>query len=117
MITKFRIEERAASTEFGLSCQRLIPWTTDGPEPPLGVMACFLPLGTSSAPDCHDQDEVMIVLAGSGTLQLGDELDEFTAGDVLVLPRNQVHVVHNPGVNPLTWVSMYWPLHEPGSVG
>lgn len=115
MITKFRIHEGAAVSEFGMACQRIIPWQAQEgqKEPPLGSMACFLPAGASSEADCHDQDEVMVILSGSGCLDLGGDKAEFTTGDVIVLPRNQEHVVHNPGSQTLTWLSVYWPLHEP----
>ncbi|QHA06967.1 cupin domain-containing protein [Streptomyces broussonetiae] len=121
MITKFRIHEGAAESEFGMACQRIIPWQTregqegqqSQEEPPIGGMACFLPAGASSDPDCHDQDEVMVILSGSGSLDLAGEKAEFTVGDVLVLARNKEHVVHNPTAQTLTWLSVYWPLHEP----
>jgi hypothetical protein len=109
MITKFRIHEGAAVSEFGMACQRIIPWQAQEgqEEPPFGGMACFLPAGA------YDQDEVMVVLSGSGSLDLADGKAEFTTGDVIVLPRNKEHVVHNPGSETLTWLSVYWPLHEP----
>ncbi|WP_432089366.1 cupin domain-containing protein [Streptomyces sp. bgisy095] len=116
MITKLRIDQSAAAAEFGMRCQRLIPWAGSAEEPPVGAMACFLPSGSSSAPDCHDQDEVMIVLAGEGTVELAGETTPIGPGELVVLPRNEEHVVHNPaaaGGATLTWVSVYWPLHEP----
>ncbi|WEO95173.1 cupin domain-containing protein [Streptomyces sp. FXJ1.172] len=127
MITKFRIHEGAAESEFGMACQRIIPWQVpegredrEGreeqagrEEPPFGGMACFLPAGASSDPDCHDQDEVMVILSGSGSVDLAGEKADFTTGDVVVLPRNKEHVVHNPTAQTLTWLSVYWPLHEP----
>lgn len=113
MITKFVIDQAGAHAEFGMSCQRLIPWAAQPEEPPLGAMACFLPAGHSSEPDCHDQDEVMFVLAGDGTIDLGGETGEFTRGEVIVLPRNMPHVVRNTAESQLVWISVYWPLHEP----
>ncbi|MFE5737076.1 cupin domain-containing protein [Streptomyces celluloflavus] len=113
MITKFRLNEDAATREFGMACQRVIPWQGQDEEPPLGAMACFLPAGASSEPDCHDQDEVMIITSGAGRLDLAGEEGTFEAGDVVVLPRKHEHVVHNPGTDTLVWVSLYWPLREP----
>ncbi|AWZ06113.1 hypothetical protein DRB89_17455 [Streptomyces sp. ICC4] len=115
LITRIRISAAHASEEFGMSCQRLIPWQSQeaADEPPIGAMACFLPAGTDSEPDCHDQDEVMVILSGSGTLRLAGEGTDFTVGDLLVLPRNDEHVVSNPTGEPLSWISLYWPLHEP----
>lgn len=113
MITKFRIDQNAAQEEFGLACQRLIPWTDAPEDPPLGAMACFLRPGGSSLPDCHNQDEFMLILDGTGTLDLGGESTSFEKGDMLVLPRNQEHVVHNGSSDAnLVWVSLYWPLRE-----
>ncbi|WP_436942862.1 cupin domain-containing protein [Streptomyces sp. SudanB66_2053] len=76
-------------------------------------MACFLAAGTSSEPDCHDQDEVMIILSGAGTVSLAGEETPCTVDDLIVLPRNHEHIVHNRGDVELRWVSLYWPLHEP----
>ena len=113
MITKFQVDATQAHTEFGLACQRLIPWAGQDTEPPVGLMACFLAPASSSDPDLHDQDEVMLILSGHGTVDLAGERADFTQHDVIVLPRNNEHVVHNRGDAPLVWVSLYWPLHEP----
>src|SRR5690349_3432648 len=113
MITKFAISAARAEAEFGMACQRLVPWAGEHPEPPFGAMACFLPAIATSEPDCHDQDEVMIVLSGSGTVQIGDESTAIGAGDVVAIARNREHTVHNPDQTTLAWVSVYWPLHEP----
>ncbi|MFF3316543.1 cupin domain-containing protein [Streptomyces sp. NPDC003035] len=111
---RFRIDRNSAEEEFGLACQRLIPWPGGDKEPPVGAMACFLKPGGDSDPDCHNQDEVMIILAGTGSVTLDGELEPpFRAGDIVVLPRNQEHVVHNTGDEELSWVSLYWPLREP----
>lgn len=113
MIPKVRIDAGAAVPEFGMHCQRLIPWTGDGPEPPLGAMACFLDPGRDSDPDQHTQVEVMVVLAGDGAVTVAGERTALATGDLVVLPRDAEHVVHNPGDRPLRWLSVYWPLHEP----
>ncbi|MER5201894.1 cupin domain-containing protein [Streptomyces sp. NPDC002825] len=111
---RFRIDRSAATEEFGLACQRLVPWPGGDAEPPVGAMACFLQPGGDSEPDCHNQDEVMIILSGTGSVTLDGTLEPpFRAGDIVVLPRNQEHVVHNAGDTELSWVSLYWPLREP----
>lgn len=116
MITKLHIDVGLAEAEFGLRCQRLIPWTR-GTEPSLGAMACFLEPRQQSDPDVHDQDEVMVVLDGTGTVTIDGEPTDIVPGDVVVLPRNAVHVVTNPASQILTWISVYWPLHEPRREG
>lgn len=112
MITKFRVDQAAAVPEFGMVCQRLIPWAGQGAEPPAGLMACFLEPGASSDPDCHSQDEVMLVLSGTGHVDLAGDTAEIAPHELVVLPGNHEHVVHNKGEVPLVWVSLYWPLHE-----
>jgi mannose-6-phosphate isomerase-like protein (cupin superfamily) len=113
MINKFRVDDTAATAEFGMACQRLIPWTGQGDEPPMGLMACFLEPGKQSDPDCHAQDEVMLVLSGSGRVDLAGESTEIGPRELVVLPGNHEHVVHNQGDTQLVWMSLYWPLHEP----
>ena len=113
MITKLRIDPALAESEFGMACQRIIPWSGAADEPPLGAMACFLDAGALSAPDVHDQDEVMVVLSGTGTVLLDEERESIAAGDVVVLERNREHMVVNDGLAALTWIALYWPLHEP----
>lgn len=113
MIDKFLVDETEAVSEFGMACQRLIPWTGQGDEPPMGLMACFLDSGAKSDPDLHAQDEVMLVLSGNGVVDLAGESTDIGPRELVVLPANREHVVHNPGDTPLVWVSLYWPLHEP----
>jgi mannose-6-phosphate isomerase-like protein (cupin superfamily) len=112
VITKFRVDEAMALPEFGLACQRLIPWTGQAKEPPMGLMACFLPPAGSSDPDRHAQDEVMIILSGHGAVDLAGETTEVGPRDLVVLPGNREHVVRNRADAPLVWVSLYWPLHD-----
>jgi mannose-6-phosphate isomerase-like protein (cupin superfamily) len=114
LITIFRLDEAAGQTEFGMACQRLLPWPGQGEEPPFGVLACFLPSAEASEPDCHNQDEVMIVLTGSGSVDVAGDAATLAAGDVVVIERNRSHVIHNTSGETLSWVSFYWPLHEVG---
>jgi len=115
VITKFQIEQSAATSEFGMACQRLLPWTPGQEKPPFGVMACFLAPTKSSDRDCHNQDEVMIILSGRGAVRIGDETETVERGDFVVIPRNREHVVTNPHPEALTWISCYWPLDEPAA--
>ena len=113
MITKFRVEESSAASEFGMACQRLVPWAAHEEKPPFGAMACFLAGSGQSDPDCHNQDEVMIIISGRGDVRIADETTTVQRGDFVVLPRNHEHVVTNPHEETLVWISCYWPLHEP----
>jgi mannose-6-phosphate isomerase-like protein (cupin superfamily) len=113
MVAKFRIDEANGDQEFGMVCQRLVPWLGAQEDPPFGAMACFLSRRSESDPDCHDQDELMIALTGAGEVEIAGEHESIAAGEAILIPRNRRHVVRNTADTKLTWVSVYWPLHEP----
>jgi len=113
MIETFAIDRSAATLEFGTSTQRLIPWRGQDEEPPFGQMACFLDPGAKTTPDCHNQDEIVIVLSGRADLWIDGESVQLAEGEMAHLPRNRRHVLTNPADEPLAWISIYWPLREP----
>jgi mannose-6-phosphate isomerase-like protein (cupin superfamily) len=116
MIGKLHISEASALPELGMVCQRLLPGidgTGEPREPSFGVMACFLPSGKQSDPDCHDQVEVMVVLSGSGAVDIAGEETTVDVGEMVAIQRNCEHVVRNSGGATMSWLSFYWPLHEP----
>lgn len=113
MVPKMRIDAATAEPEFGMACQRLVPRPDRPAEPPFGMMACFLAPGAASAPDQHDQEEYLVVLTGSGCIDVAGKTTELAVGDVVLVERNLVHVVRNDAADPLSWLSCYWPLHEP----
>ena len=117
MVARFEISDANAARRFGMACQQLL----DGPEregmQPFGAMACFLAQGGSSEPDCHEEEEVMIVLSGTGELDLAGEREELSARDVVVLPPNAQHTVRNSGEEALEWVSIYWVPGDSGEAG
>lgn len=115
MIETFAIDRAAAAHEFGTATQRLVPWPGQAQEPPFGQLACFLDPGASTTPDRHDQDEIVIVLSGLAELDVEGESVRLAAGQLAHLPRNRTHVVSNPAGEPLSWVSLYWPLREPAA--
>ncbi|MDQ6774422.1 MAG: cupin domain-containing protein [Candidatus Dormibacteraeota bacterium] len=115
MIETFTIERAAAIEDAEGGYQQLIPWSRQVGEPPIGAMACFLGPGQASLPDRHDQDEVVIVLTGLAEVRLDHDVARLSDGQMAVLPRNLTHVVTNAACDrELVWVSLYWPLHEPG---
>jgi len=113
MIQTFTIDHAAATTEFGTLTQRLIPWAGQADQPPFGQMALFLDAHAETEPDCHDQDEFVIVLCGRAEVRMDGESVRISRGEMAFLPRNHRHVIVNPGDDRLVWLSIYWPLHEP----
>lgn len=55
----------------------------------------------------HLQDEVYIIISGSGTFQNGVELQPFEAGDFLFVPAGVDHRFIDFTENFMTWVIFY----------
>ena len=51
----------------------------------------------ATPPHRHDCEEVAVVLDGEGTLAMSGEETHFTAGDTVIIPRNEVHQIFNTG--------------------
>jgi len=117
MVAKFEISDANATPGFGMACQRLFDGTERAGMQPFGAMACFLAQGGTSEPDCHEEEEVMIVLAGTGVLDVAGEREELSPRDVVVLSPNQQHTVVNSGEKTLEWVSIYWVPSDSGEGG
>ncbi|GAB3473614.1 cupin domain-containing protein [Nocardiopsis coralliicola] len=112
MITRLRMDPASAIPEFGLLCQRVLPWS-ESAELPFGAMALWVEPGGRSGVDYHTQDEIIVGLSGSGIVHMdGHEDEPFTAGDMLVLPPRHGHVVSNPGTERLAFLDLYWPVQE-----
>ncbi len=57
--------------------------------------------GSATPPHCHDCEEVVLVLAGEGTVRLEGQERTFHQGDTLIVPANVVHQIVNTGSEPL----------------
>lgn len=106
-VAKLHIDEASAAAELGMGCQRL--FDNGG----LGAMACFLPPHASSAPDCHPDNEAMIVLSGDGVVECAGERRaaeryRLAHDDVLIVPGGVSHAMHNEADKPLVWLAIYW---------
>lgn len=117
MVNKFEMSEANAAPEFGMACQRLFDASGRQRELPFGAMACFLPPGGSSEPDCHDEEEAMIILSGSGQVEVAGEAERIVSRDVVRVPGNSRHTVVNSGAETLVWVAIYWMPSDVGAEG
>jgi quercetin dioxygenase-like cupin family protein len=63
--------------------------------------------GQGTPPHRHACEEMVVVLAGSGTLLAGGLSHAFKAGDTLVLPANDDHQIVNSGSVPLALVAAF----------
>jgi mannose-6-phosphate isomerase-like protein (cupin superfamily) len=117
MVAKFEISDANAVPGFGMACQRLLDGSERDGMQPFGAMACFLAQGGSSEPDCHEEEEVIIVLSGTGVLYMAGERAQLSPKDVAVLPPNKEHTVVNSGEQTLEWLSIYWVPSGSGEAG
>ncbi|MEO7996342.1 MAG: cupin domain-containing protein [Gemmatimonadaceae bacterium] len=53
-----------------------------------------------------NKEEIFVALSGRAIATVGDEQIEFSAGDTLVIPRNQLFSLGNPGPDPFEAVAM-----------
>lgn len=77
----------------------------------IGAAYCEVPPGKSACPFHvhHVEDEMFIILAGSGTYRFGDASYPITAGDVLGAPRGGpefAHKITNTGEVPLKYLAI-----------
>ncbi len=63
--------------------------------------------GSATPPHRHDCEEVVLVLAGSGEVDIGGTRHAFGADSTLVLPRDLPHQIFNTGSVPLVTVAAF----------
>jgi quercetin dioxygenase-like cupin family protein len=52
--------------------------------------------GASTPPHSHDHEEVIVVLAGSGSASMDGEQVEVSPGDVVIVPAQELHQLFGP---------------------
>lgn len=57
----------------------------------------------------HEQDEMYVVMSGSGSFRRGEEILRFAAGDVLFVPAGMPHRFEGFSDDFTTWVIFYGP--------
>jgi mannose-6-phosphate isomerase-like protein (cupin superfamily) len=63
--------------------------------------------GSATPPHCHDCEEVVFVLEGSGEVQIGDERFGFGPDTTLVLQPGVPHQIFNTGTVPLETIAAF----------
>lgn len=57
----------------------------------------------------HEQDEIYVIASGSGSFLSGEQVQPFSAGEVLFVPAGQVHRFESFSDDFATWVFFYGP--------
>jgi uncharacterized cupin superfamily protein len=90
---------------------RFAPVTPRTGSPHIGARLTEVPPGKRAWPHhCHHaNDEMFVILSGSGTLRFGEETHAITAGDVAICPAGGVDTAHqiiNTGSEPLRYLAI-----------
>jgi quercetin dioxygenase-like cupin family protein len=72
-------------------------------------MNCFLPGQEHRAHVHPDQDKLYYVLTGSGQAQVGEEVLDVAAGDLVLAPAGVLHGLKNTGTEPLSVLVVFGP--------
>ena len=73
----------------------------------LSVWKQSIAAGSATPPHRHDCEEVVLVTAGRGELQIDGAVQKFGADTTLVIPRNVLHQIVNTGDTPLEIVAAF----------
>ena len=96
--------------------QQASAWLAEGPGPRVArlfsigtLRVAFYAPADVDPQRPHDQDEVYVVVRGSGRFLRGDEAVPFTAGDVFFVPAGMPHRFEDFSPDFATWVIFYGP--------
>ena len=62
----------------------------------------------SHLPHTHRQEEIILVKAGTISMQVGDRHYAATVGDIVFLPTGVLHALENTGNGPTTYYAFQW---------
>jgi mannose-6-phosphate isomerase-like protein (cupin superfamily) len=68
--------------------------------------------GGRQRPHSHDPQQVYVIVAGRGRMQVGDEEMEVGAGELVLIPSGVEHGIVNVGDERLTYVSAATPAFD-----
>ncbi len=68
----------------------------------IGFLAfAIIPPGEAISPHVDPYEEIYFVLQGKGEMLVGDETEEVSTGDAIVIPKGKMHGLANPGKEPI----------------
>lgn len=68
--------------------------------------------GARQRPHHHPEVQVYVIIQGQGEMQVGDEIQHVTAGDLIAIPSNAVHGIINTSETTLSYVSAATPAFD-----
>lgn len=72
-----------------------------------------LPAGAATTPHHHPQtEEIYYILAGTGRMQIGEEVQDVGPGDAIAIAPGQVHQITNTGETTLKFLCCCAPAYD-----
>ncbi|MEM8794593.1 MAG: cupin domain-containing protein [Pseudomonadota bacterium] len=106
-------------SEYNCHLWRLFPWKnrveTHRPLTGMGIIKVIVRPGEAILEHVHDEEEVFIMLAGRGILEIESQTAELHAGDIAYIPRNIRHSLVNEGTEDVCFFDVYWDNRDANS--
>ena len=75
----------------------------------LGITWVTVEPNARQIPHNHYQEQVYIIIQGSGVMQVDEEFQRVSAGDLVFIPSNAMHGINNDSDTTLSYVSAATP--------
>lgn len=84
----------------------------DAGEDQLAVTIVDVAIGGKQRLHNHPEVQVYVIIAGRGQMQVGDDIEDVQAGDLVYIPSNQMHGIENTSDTVLSYVSAATPAFD-----
>lgn len=103
------ITDHELTDAYGIRYQQIYPH--GGEElAPWGFGRAVVQPGGVSDPHEHEENEVFLILEGTGEMVIGDECRLVVSGEAVLIPGHSPHHIRNTSSSePLVFLSIYWP--------
>ncbi|MCB2180911.1 MAG: cupin domain-containing protein [Desulfobulbaceae bacterium] len=68
--------------------------------------------GHNQQPHSHAPEQAYVIVSGVGRMQVGDEVSDVHAGDLVFIPSNVIHSMENIGTEKLVYISASVPAFD-----
>jgi quercetin dioxygenase-like cupin family protein len=97
--------------DYNVRGRRIFPWA-EVPQSGWGGAWCAVAPGETSTPHAHEEKEVFFILAGAGTLRLGQETRRVGRGDTIFIPPSSEHSLTCDSSGELLFLTIWWDTPE-----
>ncbi len=96
---------------YNIFCKTALPLGDKELRTPFALTLCQIPPYHSTASHCHEDQEIFLIIKGSGVMQIEEEIQEVSTGDAIFIPPHSEHTLRNLSHSePLEFHSIAWVL-------